>query len=165
MELAVLCARSNRLADLNRAVDAVNEAIQRDPDRLLLYQDRAGVLDARYLLAGSAADLLGAVGAARRCVEMYPASPDQHLELAELLARAGDDLGSPQLLSEAIDHYRRALELNDARPGTDEARRWSHRRVEQIRQRIATLESPATAPASSRSGLPSTGSGPEPVEG
>ncbi len=148
MELAVLCARTNWIEGLNRAVVAIDEAIQRDPDRLLLYQDRAGVLDARYRLAGSAADLLGAVGAARRGVEIYPTSPDQHLELADMLAQAGVDLGSPQLRSEAIDHYRQAIELNDARPGTDEARRWSASRVKQIIQRIAALKTPATAPAS-----------------
>jgi hypothetical protein len=79
---------------------------------------------------------------------MYDTSPDHHLALAELLARANADMDSPHLRAEAIAHYREALRLNDARPGTDEVRRWSAQRTAEIRQRLQDLEAGAARPAS-----------------
>ncbi len=150
LELAVRCYRAGTTDALDRSVNAINEAIQRDPNRLLLYEYRMTFLEERYRTMGSAADLLGALGAGRRCVEMYPTSPDQHLEFADLLARANAEINSPQLRDEALEHYRAALELNDARPGTDEARRWSPKRVDEIRRRMSKLlpaSRPMTSPA------------------
>lgn len=150
IELAEFSVQTGRAEDLTRAIDAINEAIRRDPDRLRLYQDRASALAARYQIGGSAADLLGALGAARRCVEMYPASPDCRRDLAELLAFASSETGSPQMRGEAIHHYEKAIELNNARPGEDEARRWSPKRIAELRSRIEALQvasRPATATA------------------
>jgi len=149
VELAGLQEGARRTGALNRAVRALGGAILRDPHQIALYQRRAALLELRYQMTGATMDLLAAIGAARQCVQMYPASPDRLLDLADLLARTAPELEAPALAGEAIEHYRQAIALNDARPGTDEVRRWPPHYRQQVLDRMHALEThPATQSAS-----------------
>ena len=108
------------------------------------YRLRSRILEMRYRAGGSQADLLAAIGSARRTVAMYPTSPDEHLRLADMLAGAATEAGSAEFAAEAIQAYQRALSLNDARPG-HEIRRWSTAWRKRIQDRIDELAAgPAT---------------------
>jgi hypothetical protein len=144
---------------LASALAAVNKAILRDPERVALYRQRAGLLEACYRHSGSAVDLAAALGAARRVVQMYSDSPDDHVWLADMLARADAALGTGEFAAEAVAHYREALAL-DATRAQGEVRRWSEARRGEVRDRILALTPPpATEPASSPAEPASTSSG------
>jgi len=139
VERAMCYAARGDTASLGRALEALHEAILRDPKFLVLHRYRWQLLLMRYEQGGSVSDLLAAVGAARHCVTLYPASPECHLDLARLLDKAARLWQSPLLQNEALAEYAEALRLNAARPGTDEVRRWSPSRVARIRQCIQSL--------------------------
>jgi len=147
IELAGIHAGTGGLDAIDQAVQALDAAIRRDPHNIALHQKRAMLLEMRYQKSGLQVDLLGAMGAARQCVLLYPASPDRHLDLADLLNRTAKELDTPGLLVDAIEHYRRAIALNDARPGTDEVRRWSADYRQQVLERLNAAESLAAASA------------------
>lgn len=136
VELAALRAQSQQVPWLNEAAGALDAAIERDPEDIHLYQFRAALLELRYRVSGETADLRESIRALRKCVELYPASPDRHADLAALLDRAADELADAALLHAAVTHYRRALVLDEARPGTDEARRWTPARRAEITTRL-----------------------------
>lgn len=115
----------------------LNEAIRRDPVQISLYRARASLLEASFRETDSMTDLIGAVGAARQVVRMYPASPDDHVFLADMLARNAAAAGHASV-EEAIVHYGLALELDAARPET-EIRRWPAGRREAVEARLAQL--------------------------
>src|SRR5690606_5296261 len=111
---------------------ALNGAIQRDPRRIGLFRMRMRLYDLRYQLTGAKRDLHDAVESARHAAALYPASPDEHLGLAAMLARAAAATGSIEWQKEARAEYARALALDAARPGTDEVRKWSSRRRAEV---------------------------------
>lgn len=151
-ERAVLRTRSGSLQDLDLAATLVEGAIARHRSDLSLYHLQSRVYEVRYRAADSPTDLLAAIGALREALRLYPSSPDEHLSLADLLGRLAAETQSPELAAESVDQYREALRLNDARPGTDEVRRWTpeqRARIEQHLQAVQSLgASPGTAPAS-----------------
>ncbi len=157
VELASIRARVLDPEHLSLALSAIDRAISRDPKDLSLYHMVARLNELRFRAGGSQADLIAALGAERRALEMYPNSPDEHIALADLLAMAAREFHLPDLAAEATEHYRAALELNDRRPGTDEVRRWPASRRQEIKDRIAqlaattqpaTTSAPATVPSS-----------------
>jgi len=133
VELADWRAQSGQPGDLTRALAAIHRAILRDPDELALYRKQSKLLEMRYTIGGSTADLLAAIGAAEKAVQLYPASPDEHAALADLLARAAAEFEAHQWRSQAREHYERALDLDAARPA-HEIRRWSTARRHQVQQ-------------------------------
>lgn len=144
LELAFAHAGSG--GDLSEALQYLNEAIRRDPQQAGLYRSRAQLHEMSFWRTGAMTDLVGAVGSARRLVSMYPESPDDHLFLADLLARHLDADEEESTLEEAIVHYQRALELDEARHPT-ELRRWPASRRRAVEEKLAQLMDMAAAAA------------------
>ncbi len=143
-----------------RLLAMMNEAINRDPRSGDLYRFKAALLEAFYRESGSMSDVLAAVGAGRRAVELYPASPDRHEWFAELLVRV-DATG--ELLPEAVSNLQEAVSL-DADRALQEIRRWSPEKRAAVDQRLAELqrkliaaEAPASEPESAPATTSSTG--------
>jgi hypothetical protein len=85
-----------------------------------------------------------------RAVELYPASPDDHVGLAQILEQLAQGSDANQRSTEAIEHYRIALELDSARPDAEQIRRWSPERRTHIMTRIENLQrqlSPVAIPS------------------
>lgn len=152
-EAAVVQVQDPRLASLNTAVTFMDRALERDPEDSTLHQLKVAILLLRYEAGQSTSDLLGAVESARRCVAMYPASPERLADLGSVLEKLAAETGDDALRLEAVECYRNALKLNATRPFI-EIRRWSDERVASIESHAAML---ATAPAP----LPETSVSPE----
>jgi len=124
-------ARTQVLRLYDEAIRWSREAIRRDPCDVGKYRFLAGVWGRRYRVSARVGDLEEAVAAARRAVALYPSLPDGHVALADLLASLAEASGAVAYRSEALEHYRRALRLDEARaPG--EIRRFPPR----VRARI-----------------------------
>jgi len=138
IERADLLATHRDFANLSAALADVNAALLRTPNDLMLYRRRRQLLEWRYAIEGGAIDLLGAIGAARQVVHLYPNSPEHRVELADLLVRAAAELDMLDLRQEAFGSYAKALALDAARP-SHEIRRWSSERRSAIKQRLHDL--------------------------
>ncbi|HPD31442.1 MAG TPA: O-antigen ligase family protein [Phycisphaerae bacterium] len=141
---------------LDKSLTCLQMAQDRDPLDRGIYRSQWRVLELRYDAAHNPADLLQAVAAAEKAVDLYPQSPDGHADLARLLGRVASEIASDPAaeavgrdwLADAVMHYRRALHLDAARPSY-EIRRWHHDRRMQIEGRLSQLERMASARAGS----------------
>ncbi len=140
---------------LDRSLSYLQMAQNRDPLDRGIYRSQWRVLELRYDAAHNPTDLVQAVTAAEKAVDLYPQSPDGHVDLARLLARVASEIPSDPAakaagrdwLADAILHYRKALDLDAARPSY-EIRRWHHDRRMQIESRLSQLETVATSRSS-----------------
>lgn len=122
----------------DKALAAINEATGRVPQRASLYRLKAGLLELSSQKSGSMSDLLAALGAAAKAVDLYPNSSEDHEWIADMIVRTGVADGSGYWALKAVDHYRTALELDGLRfPG--EIRKWRPERREAIEARIGEL--------------------------
>ncbi len=140
---------------LDKALACLQAAEERDPLDRGIYRSRWQILQLRYQVTRNVEDLLQAVPAARRAVELYPELPDGHVDLARLLAKAATGAESDLSMKaaarvwevEAVMHYCKALDLDAARPSY-EIRRWSADQRRRIEGELAQLKIPAgSAPA------------------
>lgn len=145
-ELTERLTRTGRPEHLQQAVEAITEAVERDPLDTGLHRRHMQLRLLRYGVVGDDADLTAAIEAGRRVIELYPASPDAHRELANILGGAARERKSAELAAAAIRHYREALALDAARPGVEELRRWPESWREGLREEIAELEQLADGP-------------------
>ncbi len=142
VKLAQHRAQWDDLDSLTMALGAVDGAIRRDPARIRLHRMRSQLLLKRFDISGAEADLREAIAAAETVLELYPNSPQHHVALAELLARAASAFDSTECATRARQHYLRALDLDSARP-VSEVRRWSAARRQWVQQQLNMLQSPA----------------------
>jgi len=126
---------------INDAIDRINRAIQRDPNHLLLRQERSRCYLARATLTHDAKDYASAVEAARSAAGIYPNSPDVYEQLGDRLAAFGQATKSDTLSLQAVDAYRRALAIDQARPEWEHLRRLSPEHRASLERRIAVVES------------------------
>jgi len=146
-EWASWAAHTGGVPGLDKALNCLQMAQNRDPQDRGIYRSQWRVLELRYEAAGNPADLREAVAAAEKALELYPQSPDGHVDLARLLARAASEIrpdpasGIPgrDWLADAIQHYDRALELDADRPWY-EIRRWHKDRRLQIEGQLTQLK-------------------------
>lgn len=80
-----------------------------------------------------------AVRAAEGIVERYPSGPSGYVALADCLSDFGAVAADRALLSKAIEAYKRALELDDARPEWETIRRMRPAEREAIASRIVEV--------------------------
>ncbi len=116
-------ARGEECGPYLAALEELEEAIERDPWHLLLHRMKSRCHLACGELTGSSAHFETAVRAAERVVHLYPTDPASHELLAECLATLGRSQRDADVLRRAAVHYRRALELDDARPAWEKIRR------------------------------------------
>jgi O-antigen ligase len=147
MELAQWHANTMTLESLNDSLSTLREAIARDPRKVALHRMRGRLQELRYHASGSEADLVAAVGSARKALSLYPHDPDMHADLADQLVRIARLADSSEARFEARQHYRIGLRL-DAQRAPGEIRRWSKRkRNEVVRKLLDLQEYPEVPPA------------------
>jgi len=133
---------------LDAVLAALDGAIARDPQQVSLHRWRSQLYDLRFSAGGADSDLQAAIASARHVIELYPQSPDEHLNLATILAHAAVAKGSAHWAREARDEYAKALALDVARPGTDEVRKWLPSRRAAIEAAMNALPVPVSTRAS-----------------
>jgi tetratricopeptide (TPR) repeat protein len=130
-----------RLNAIERAIQAYDEAVTRQPRLLLAYLAMA---ECRLLVPGGMDEDREAWAAALRYVEqahrLYPTDLPTQVRLASLVDRLGDRPGR------ALAEYRRALDLSNEMPEADRRLNPDARRT--IEGRIRDLEEPLAKPAS-----------------
>lgn len=147
-EMAERLAREPTPERLDVMSAALKQAIERDPLQIALYRLRARLYLLIHETSNAESDLREAIASVRQALRLYPHSPDEHLGLAAVLAHAATATGSQEWAKEAREEYARALELDAARPGTDEVRKWGPRKRAEIEAAMAAL---AQATATRRS--------------
>lgn len=154
-ELAEVLA-SQEGGDLPGAIEAINQAVARDPEQIGLYRLRARLLETSWRQTGAMADLIGAIGSARHVIALYPESPEEHVWLADFLARTATSGDGGELMAEAVVNYQQALVL-DADRNEGEIRKWSPVRRQGVEDRmrllvdaIAASQPAASGPAASQ---------------
>lgn len=135
-----LFPRVRTLAHSDRAIQLVDEAIARDPDNALIVQQLSQLYQQRFHLTRNIDDLARAVDSYRRCVAAYPTAPLRRIQLAELLAQMGEEMGSIKLRREAADNLRAALEFESRRVYVSQPNRMPPEEIQRIRDRIRSLE-------------------------
>ncbi|MFQ5591207.1 MAG: hypothetical protein ACE5HE_08605, partial [Phycisphaerae bacterium] len=121
---------------LQLAVEALKDAEKRDP-----FNVRYARISVRlYMMwaqrSGDPAHYLAAVDAARAALRLYPLDPVGLVKLGDCQADAGISTASTNLLTGAVESYRRALALDSARPQWEKIRRFSERKRREIRAKI-----------------------------
>ncbi|NLX14679.1 MAG: O-antigen ligase family protein [Phycisphaerales bacterium] len=138
-ELAAWKAQGKDYLSITRAIETMEHAIARSPKSLALYRFRAELYHYRYRHAGGPnTDLSQAIADGQKVVELYPESPDEHVLLADFLAKAVVDLGREDLREQAVWHYQEALRLDEERPDY-EIRRWSGQRRREVQENLSLL--------------------------
>lgn len=138
------------LVRVDQSLAAVEEAIRRVPTRVSSYRSQMVLRLWRYQASRSPADLLAARSAGFKAIELFPNSPDDHAAMGDLLSEMARELGPRPWLDEAVYHYQRSLDLDAARPGLDEVRRWPVSRRNSVAQRLRSLQE--SFPASTNPG-------------
>lgn len=140
----------NLYAHMNQpdaAIAWLRKAIERDSRDQGLYHTlvRADML--KYENTHRADDIRQAIADQRVSVRLYPSSPDEHVILGDLLARAADDLHDTSAATEAAAAFQKALDLDAARPAEEEVRRWSPSRRRDVEHRLRVIRGRSTQPA------------------
>lgn len=141
-----------------QAVQAFDVAVRRDPRSNVHWHD-LGMVKAQLAAMRNDANLARqAIADSERAVQLYPASPQAHRDLAMVLIEAGKPPEvQPQLLRRALSQIDKALELDKSWPAED-PRRFQSRDLTKLQDMKTTLmrwlrESTAS---SSKMSLPSS---------
>jgi len=136
---------TDREAAIERSLALIDTAIARDPLSTSLHRQKMRLCREAYRLTDDSRYNAAAIAPARRVVELYPQSPEAHADLGTCLLDAARESPDAALLTEAMEHLRRALELDDARPSWEELRRFRPRQRKQIESQIAEASGLPTA--------------------
>ena len=118
----------------------LHEAIGRDPYQAVLHRRLAHAYELAYRVEPTQTDnLRAACGWMNRAVELYPTSAHGRVLYGRLLAQAGHALHEPDLLAQAIQQLRLALDFNEQFP-PQEVRRFRPDFCRQIEDLIGTLQ-------------------------
>lgn len=127
-----------RVESWRLAAASLDEAVRRDPHDVRLRRMQMQLFQARAAQDGAMEDHRAAIDAARSALELYPLDPKGLASLANCLlaaggaGKAGEAGRSRQYLSEAVERYRQALDLDDARLEWETLRRFRARDREAI---------------------------------
>jgi len=119
-----------------RAIYNLEEARTRDPLYIRLPRLLSDLYLARADDTNSADAFHAAIGAAREVVELYPKDPLGIASLADKLALAGTALHDVTMLQESIKTFRKALNLDDARPEWERIRGFRPRKRQALHERM-----------------------------
>lgn len=127
-----------------KAVHAIDRCIDRDRNNVAVYRERARCYR-RLAELTPGVDAAGyhkmAVESAAQAVGLYPTDPNGYLAWGACLADYGRFASDADSLHRAVDAYRDALRLDDARPNWETIRRMSPRERTAVASKIAALES------------------------
>ncbi len=135
----------NETAALTKAVEWMHEAIRRNPRSTSLHRQLSALHQRLAERFDQAAHLRAAAEAGRRVVELYPESPDAHINLGNSLIALAAVAGAAAPFDEAAAHYQTALDLDDARPEWEAIRRFSVAKRVEIETRRSGISEAADA--------------------
>ncbi|MCH7701385.1 MAG: O-antigen ligase family protein [Planctomycetes bacterium] len=122
-------------AALAEAVEWMHEATRRNPRSTTLHRQLSALHQRLAERSDQAVHLRAAAEAERRVVELYPESPDAHINLGDRLAALAAVVGDVAAFDEGADHYQTALDLDAARPAWETIRRFSSAKRAEIETR------------------------------
>jgi tetratricopeptide (TPR) repeat protein len=115
-------------------------ATKRDPYAVSHRRMQIRFYQAMAKHTGRAGDYRAAIFAAHIAVALYPADPTGYVLLADSQLAAGEATGDAELLRDAIESYRRALAMDDARPEWERIRGFREREKKAIEEKISRAE-------------------------
>ena len=135
-----LIPRARTIGQFNTALAAADAHQQRDPFNALGHNLKGTLLRGRFEVSEDIDDLKQAVGEYEMLVAAYPTHPDRHIYLADVLVQLANDAQHPEFRTRAIQHLRRALELESKRIYVSQPNRKSAQDIRQIEETIQRLE-------------------------
>ncbi|MHC4067205.1 MAG: O-antigen ligase family protein, partial [Planctomycetota bacterium] len=127
---------TDRAAVIERTLALSDTAIARDPLSTSLHRQKVRICREAYRLTQDDRHNRAAIEPARRVVQLYPRSPEAHAELGATLLEAARGAVDAEMAQEAVQHLRRALALDDARPTWEVLRRFRPRRRDELQARV-----------------------------
>ncbi len=126
-------------ASLDRAVEMIDRALNRDPFNTSLYRRKMSIHRRAFEVTKELGHLDAAVAAARRVVERYPQSPAGQADLGRVLWSRASQLNDPTSMADAADHLQQSLDLDSARPEWEKLRRMPKRLRDSISELISII--------------------------
>lgn len=125
---------------LREARSSIDEAIARRPGHVPYHRRRTMISLSLAQLTNDPRDRAEALASAERAIELYPTRPASYVDLANLLLWAGHTEGRSDLVEDAVENFRYALDLDGRRPAWEEIRRFRPAKVEAIQSQIAEAQ-------------------------
>ncbi len=135
-----LIPRARTIGQFDTALAAADAHQQRDPFNALGHNLKGTLLRGRFEVSEDIDDLKQAAGEYEMFVAAYPTHPDRHIYLANVLVQLADAARHPEFRTRAIQHLRRALELESQRVYVSQPNRKSAQDIRQIEETIQRLE-------------------------
>jgi|GEM_PF-1849246 len=135
-----LIPRARTIGQFDTALAAVDTHQQRDPFNALGHNLKGTLLRGRFEVSENIDDLKQAAGEYEMFLATYPTNPDRHIYLANVLLQLADAAQHPEFRTRAVQHLRRALELEGQRVYVSQPNRKSAEEIQQLEQLIQQLE-------------------------
>ncbi len=121
---------------LDQAIDLLRRAEVRDPYAVEIPRLLTRCYLHRASRTNQPVDRDAAVASARRVLEIYPIESQSHVLLGDALTARGVATDNRDDLSQAVAHFARAIEIDQARPAWETIRRLRPVQIDAIRRRI-----------------------------
>ena len=132
--------RARTMSQFETAIAEADRHLRRDPFNDLGHNLRGTLLRRRYDVSEDIDDLKSAAREYEVYVAGYPTNPDRHIYLADVLVQLAGAANQPELRDRAINHLRRALELEARRVYVSEPNRKTPGDIAQIEASIERLQ-------------------------
>jgi hypothetical protein len=136
VEKARWFSRAGSEASVRGAIESLRQGIERDRFNASYRRTEAQLFLSLAETADERGDYISAIEAEKAALALYPLDPSGLVSLGDTLLAAGGALESDELLREAIESYRRALELDNRRLSWETIRRFRPQQVAEINARI-----------------------------
>jgi hypothetical protein len=128
--------RAGSESSLRGAIASLRQGIERDPFNASYQRAEAQLYLSLAETTHERGDYASAIEAEEAALALYPLDPSGLVSLGGTLLATGEALESDELLREAIESYRRALELDNRRLSWETIRRFRPQQIAEINARI-----------------------------
>ncbi len=128
--------KRNRESTIRESISSLEQAIERDPINLGLWQAKARMETELAGMTHQQYDFAFAADSARKALELYPQNPSGLKLLGDTLLAEGLGVESVNRLEEAVVRYGEAIEMDNRRLAWERIRRLGVREVQEINERI-----------------------------
>jgi len=123
-------------SSLRGAIESLRQGIERDPFNASYQRAEAHLYLRLAETTHERGDYASAIEAEKAALALYPGDPSGLVSLGDTLLTTGEALESDELLREAIEDYRQALELDNRRLSWETIRRFRTQEVAEINYKI-----------------------------